>query len=824
MKETAPQRLKRWRVKPIEFVRECFKVEPDPWQAEVLNNFYKNNRIGMKACKGPGKLETCSHKLYTPQGLRRWGDLLPGDYVFAEDGSPTRIKNVYPQGVKDIYTITFDDGSEAQCGLDHLWKVRGRFEKRKKIWAVIDTKEIIRRGVKIFQGEREYYQFQIPLQGAAEFPKKNLVADPYVIGVWLGDGTRSSGNYTKNDVELAVEIRRRGINVTEQKTAEDKCKLWKIENLTHNLKEINLFGCRSYEKYIPEEYKVSGVQQRKDLLAGLMDTDGTIDKDDGHMEYDTTSKQLAEDVVWLVRSLGGKSWIKNTIKKAWYRDKDGKKIHCRDCYRVSVTLPFNPFILERKSKRWHKPTQDRYLMRTITSIKKTSKEDAMCIEVEHESHCYLTNDFIVTHNTCLIAWLIWNFLATRPHPKMAATSITSDNLSDNLWPELAKWQNKSNFLKETFVWTKTRVFSKNHPQTWFLSARTWSKSADKSQQADTLAGLHAEYLMFVLDEVGGIPDSVMASAEAGLATGTETKILMAGNPTHTEGPLYRACTSQKHLWYVVEITGDPDDPMRSPRISKEWALQQIENYGKDNPWVLVNVFGKFPPSSLNTLLGPEEVREAMKRHLTDDMYDWAQKRLGVDVSRFGDDLTCIFPRQGLASFKPVEMRHIRDSAVSVDIATRVMMAKQQWGSNWEAFDDTVGWAHGAIDVMRAAGHSPLPVAFGSPAFNPRYKNRRAEMWFAMAEWIKKGGALPNIPELVGELTTPIYHFDGGKFQIEEKKQIKERLGRSPDRADSLALTFCVPEASKIESFQQGLPGSRTNQTEHEYNPYADDRI
>jgi len=193
--------------------------------------------------------------------------------------------------------------------------------------------------------------------------------------------------------------------------------------------------------------------------------------------------------------------------------------------------------------------------------------------------------------TAILAWVSWLFLATRPHPKIAATSVSGDNLSDNLWSEMAKWQGKSKFLKEMFVWTKTRIFAKHHPETWFMSARSWSKAADPSKQADTLAGLHADYIMFILDEVGGIPDAIVATAEAALATGIECKLVMAGNPTQTSGPLYRACTKEKHLWWNISITSDPEDPKRTPRVSIEWAKQQIEKYGRDNPWVLVNAFG-----------------------------------------------------------------------------------------------------------------------------------------------------------------------------------------------------------------------------------------
>ncbi len=165
--------------------------------------------------------------------------------------------------------------------------------------------------------------------------------------------------------------------------------------------------------------------------------------------------------------------------------------------------------------------------------------------------------------TAVLAWLAWNFLLTRPHPKIAATSITSDNLMDGLWTEMAKWQAKSPLLLELFEWRKTRIESKQSPETWWMSARTWPRSASSEQQADTLAGLHADYLLFILDEAGGIPDAVMAAAEAGLSSCIEGHLLMAGNPTHLEGPLYRANTTERHLWFMVHITGDPDPQVRT---------------------------------------------------------------------------------------------------------------------------------------------------------------------------------------------------------------------------------------------------------------------
>jgi len=416
--------------------------------------------------------------------------------------------------------------------------------------------------------------------------------------------------------------------------------------------------------------------------------------------------------------------------------------------------------------------------------------------------------------TCLEAWLAWNFLTTRYDPKIAATSITEANLADNLWPEMAKWQSESKLLKKLFQWTKTRIVLKESPENWFMSARTWPHTGDKQKQSETLAGLHADYLLYILDESGGIPDAVMATAEAGLATGIETKIVQAGNPTNLEGPLYRACTADREKWFVVEITGDPDDPKRSTRIKIEWARDQIKTYGKDNPWVLVNVFGKFPPSSINTLLGPDQISEAMRKHYHETDYNFAQKRLGIDVARFGDDRTIIFPRQGLVAFRPVEMRNARTN----EIAARVAVAKEKWNSEVEFIDDTGGWGAGVIDSLIQSGYTPQGINFSSKPIDGRYFNKRAEIWFAMADWIKRGGALPKIDELVKELTAPTYTFHNGKFKLEEKDQIKARLGYSPDLADALCLTFSLPEMPKVTD--NPTKNTQRQEIKHDWDPFA----
>lgn len=433
--------------------------------------------------------------------------------------------------------------------------------------------------------------------------------------------------------------------------------------------------------------------------------------------------------------------------------------------------------------------------------------------------------------TCVLAWIVWWFLVTRPYPKIVATSITGDNLSDGLWTELAKWQRHSPMLLELYEWNRTRIFLKAKPNEWWISARTWPRNGSRDAQADTLAGLHADYLLFVLDEAGGIPDAVMAAAEAGLANargggGKEAFIIIAGNPTHLSGPLYRASTTERDMWHVTEITSDPDDPERTPRVSEQWAREQIKKYGRDNPWVLVNVFGRFPPSSINTLLGPEDVRDAMRRFYHEHEFAHAARVLGVDVAREGDDLSVIFPRQGPQALPPKVMRN----ANSIHGAGMVARAWKRWPADACFIDGTGGFGAGWADQIQQLNFTPVLVHFAGKAADIQYANKRAEMWFLCAEWIKAGGALPDVPELVAELSVPTYTFKGDQFLIEPKELVKERLKRSPDYADALALTFAQPVARpSVDQASQRLlvaptMGGGLSERRERFNPFARDRL
>lgn len=417
--------------------------------------------------------------------------------------------------------------------------------------------------------------------------------------------------------------------------------------------------------------------------------------------------------------------------------------------------------------------------------------------------------------SCVEAWCCWNFLSTRPHPNIAATSISGDNLRDGLWKEMAHWRNKSEFLKTNFEWQGERIFNKSAKETWFMSARTWSKAADPTQLGNTLAGLHSDYIMFVIDEAGAIPIPITMAAEAGLSSCKEGHIMQAGNTNTLDGSLYDACITNRHLWKVIVISGDPDDPRRSTRINIEWAREMIRTWGRDSPFVKVMVLGEWPSASINALLGPEEVEQAMKRKYQQHDIDHAARILGVDVAREGDDASVIFPRQGLVAFKPIVMRNVTGNFGAAQINR--MIAGSDGAPGWPAdaifIDNTGGFGSSWIDHLTTLNRAPLGVHFSEKAQSRGYANKRAEMYVTLRDWVRAGGALPDVPELVTELTQTTYTFQGDALILEPKKLIKAKIGRSPDHADGLALTFTEPVQPKAPA--SPVPQSRKPEGEYD---------
>jgi phage terminase large subunit len=401
----------------------------------------------------------------------------------------------------------------------------------------------------------------------------------------------------------------------------------------------------------------------------------------------------------------------------------------------------------------------------------------------------------------LLSWCGWNGLLCYAdkgkHPKGAAVSITRENLDTGLWAELAKWRQRSPMLNAAFEQTGSDIFSRSHPETWRLSARSFPKTADTEQMGKTLAGLHSEFIFYLIDESGGLNAAIGRAADQGLSNCEWGRIIQAGNPLSHDSLLYVSVTKLRHQHYVIAISGDPEDPNRSKRIDVEWAADQIKTYGRENPWVMVYILGKFPPSSMNSLIGIDDLEAAKKRQPAQSDYIWQPKILGGDLARFGDDKTALVVRQGLFCSKFTKLRN----AKTQDIGGRIIRAKSE--ETIAAVFLDAAMAGGVQDYCELLGHTITLVEFAGKADDPMFANKRAEMMWTAANYIKGGAMVPDDPEFIAGACAHTYTFNkNGQIIIEPKELVKKKLGYSPDEWDAYICTFAHPVAveESIENY------------------------
>lgn len=374
---------------------------------------------------GTGKAQPLRELVLTPKGWRKMSRLRVGDYVIGSDGKPTEIEAVYPQGEKDVYRVTMYDGGYVDCTEDHLWSVRDpnlRSRYRHKPSLVLTVRQMLDAGIVCEGGKR--LKFSLPYSKPVEFcaPAESLPLHPYVLGLWLGDGsTGKVGTAILHNPETDIVEKFRQLlpdgdmlilgNLSEGHT----CPAYRVRRVEgyermdgrkwdHSatakiLKKLGLAHTHSYERFIPKQYLRASVAERWELLRGLFDADGFVTGDCKSVEYMTTSADLRDGVQELAKSLGARvTWV---TKKTHYK-KNGVRTYCRDAYRMMVSFPeggCTPVSSQKHLAKWSTGAA-RTPHRYIESINKLpSREQCQCIQVAAADGLYVTRDYIVTHNT-----------------------------------------------------------------------------------------------------------------------------------------------------------------------------------------------------------------------------------------------------------------------------------------------------------------------------------------------------------------------------------------------------------------------------------------
>lgn len=773
--------IETYRNKPVEFVETVLQAKPLDWQRQFLNAIARGERrISVRAGHGVGKALHIKEPVLTPHGWVPIGAMRVGDKVATVDGTFTDVIGVYPQGQRELYRVTLDDGCSVVVDKEHRWTTWTRKERANKRPSQVRTTAEIAETLLHKNGKTPALNHMIPTVEAIEHPTALLPVEPYLLGVWLGDGCCDGRITAGKDIIQQVEaVGGQWLTQTKVKHS-DKVVIAGCEGLVSSLRFLNLFGDRSHQKRIPRVYMHGSISQRVALLQGLLDTDGTVGQNNNSVVFDITSKDLADDISELVRSLGGVATRSEKIGQY-----NGKQ--CKRVYRCFISLPRDvaPFRTPYKTNRykpdWDHHNRKKVTRRFIKSIEPAGLGEAVCISVAHPSQLFVTKDHIVTHNSTACSWaLIW-FMLTRYPQKSVLTAPTAGQLFDALFAEVKRWVNAlPPFLKENIETYSDRITHKHAPESSFMSART--SSADRPE---ALAGVHSENVLLICDEASAIPEAVYESA-AGSMSGHSATTILIGNPTRNSGLFFRTHHELKSDWFTMHVSC-----MNNPLVSVDFVKQIRTTYGDNSNAFRVRVLGEFALREDDVLIAAELVESAMDRDITLDPKEPIV--YGVDVARYGNDRTVILKRQGQIV---IEIKSW-DGADTMETVGRIVHeAKIDKPS--EICVDSIGLGAGVADRLREQGYNVRDVNVAeASALNPQAARLRDELWLSVRDWLNtRTCKLPKNEDLRTELCTPTYSFTStGKIKVEGKAEMKRRGFRSPDLADALCLTFAGTAAS-----------------------------
>lgn len=431
------------------------KIEPYEYQKQACVFFDTcDGRALLGDQPGVGKEAPLDTLISTPKGWIEMRDVKVGYKIHNRFGGISNVVGVYPQGEKYSYKIYFNDDTFTKCGIEHLWTVRDVNRRRRNNgWTVKSLQELIDSGLEYKmspsrKNRKPILKWEIPVTQPVYYDSKKFLINPYIMGVIIGDANICSGYITisipdnqKGILNTISETLPKDYVLSENRSA--TCPRYSIiksesnkllnNNFIQEIKRLKL-NVRSEHKFIPQIYKFGSVEQRIELLRGLMDSDGSCLKN--RINFHSSSKRLAKDVVELVQSLGGIAKL-----KSYDRTSEGKGIE----YRVNVKTPFCPFNLESKKNEWN-PKKKNYISKYITKIELFKKEQQQCIAVNSIDNTYLTDMHIVTHNTAsAMTYAVWKSKKT--------LILCPANLRLNWRKEILSFTNEKAFV---YKWKPTK--------------------------------------------------------------------------------------------------------------------------------------------------------------------------------------------------------------------------------------------------------------------------------------------------------------------------------------------------------------------------------
>jgi len=775
------------------------KKQFEAWEKLTADN--KVNEILYGGGSRGGKEQPLDAFICTPYGFRRMGDMKVGSKVCNPDGGNATVIGVYPQGKKPVYRFTFADGSQCEAGENHLWnyrKLSNPWEKSQQQWKV-GTTNMLRTLL------RDGHSVAVPLPEPVQFTKNYKYnmrpVEPYLLGVLLGDGCfRGKGvSITNPEQEIATRaLEKNGIHYSHDGDITYSIIGTSLIELRASLDLLGLTKKYSHEKHIPESYLHGTIEDRFSLLQGLMDTDGYVDER-GHCVYTTTSKQLAEDFVFLSRSLG---FLASSHKKEgnFYYNSDREKILCRDSYNISVSGKYldRAVSLTKKKERIRPFNAGRgEHAKKITAIEYMGEKEMQCIMVDHVNSLYITNDFTVTHNTWLgCCWIIISCLKYPGSAWMIGRAELKRIKQTTLRTFFKVCQEFNIQLEDHYKYNAQQETITFYNGSVVFLADLGDRPSDP--EFDRLGSY---------DLTGVFIDEAQEVSVKAVNVLRGRFSLLEGVGWSTIPKALYTCNPAKNWIYMDFYKPWKEGTLHSERAfipalvtdNLKYVKQEyIENLKKaDKVTVERLLYGNFEyDDDPSVLIGYDALCDMFTLHTTPDD---TRRYVSVDVARYGDDRTVVTVWDNLQC-TDIRTYTKRNTQEVVRILEQLEQDLCIPRSHFIVDEDGVGG--GVVDHFRgckgfvnnSSALQPVGAQYDQTK-KQNYANLKTQCAFLLADYVNAGkiGVDP-VPahvrdQLIEEMEQikQLHADKEGKIRIVPKDIIKERLGRSPDLSDCFVM-------------------------------------
>jgi len=780
-------------------------------------------------------------------------DIAVGDELMGDD-STERIVLSLARGRQTMVQITPVKGESFVVNLDHILSLKktstpGKYKTKPDIVNVS-----VREYLKWNDHDKHLYKLY---RAGVDFDTSNVAISPYIFGLWLGDGSVGSIGLTTIDEELRVEwtnyFEGIGYNVVKADSNGTRCPTYFVNKGVrggkgNNIRTIFNNSVCNGEKRIPRNYLTGNRVQRLQLLAGLIDSDGS-----NNDSYVITSKykRLAEDITFLCRSLGFAAYLK-PIKSICQGMSD-----YREYWSVNISgdLHLVPVRLERKKIGLRK--QKKSVLVTGFKVTLLDADDYYGFELDR-NHLYLMGDFTVTHNTSktyMLARVVLWFLDTHQDSLVVTSAPKQAQLTLHLWAEIQKIFHKFKKVRPKAALYNLRlvVEERDEKEAVDLENADLSKSwqavgfvagvGSDEQSATKAQGFHRKDMLLIVEETPGMPDAIM-TAFMNTCTGDNNIILAVGNPDSQLDPLHLFCELGNVRNYRVSALDYPNvvlgKELMPGAVTVQSIARRLEQYKDVNsPMYLSRVRGISPAQSSDSLIKLDWIKNCRDHDLP---YDYSYHAVGVDVANSveGDKAALAWMRGNqldeMQDFFCKNATHLAYN-LFMDTATLDEHNYNDYGtSKLEDYDvmdgligvDTVGVGVATFNAFLDHGYNPvslcgkqwdevipidgadfLPDGKKNPnAGKPRYKfqNLRSHMAWELRTDLQDGNIKINITDedefnlLCKELIAVRFKESGNYIVVESKENIKKRLGgKSPNKFDALMYANWTRKGYRIFS-------------------------